>query len=782
MAPRQTTERRLRWSVVGCCLLPLCLPAAGATDAISPGSALHEQARARPPELGDDPSESLMLETYRVVAPAWRFPFPQFEKFRLNLHFRLTASGLGFAIPGSKFVFTPERAVQSRRRVVFPLVVLDGSALPPWADCHGSAYADQAGLPRSARVHLATFHDGGALGQGLGLRSPRVLLEGVPLEDPWTGAVRWNGLPREGLLRGEWTAGGAAAWGEGAGAVAQFFRLPALGQLALREVPPITRDGEVFTFEPQQVVRSTGQVAAATTSAGGRSVEFVSSQPTSAGVLQVLGRLSASDGSHVIGTERRGPVDVPAWSRHRWLEARWHQPLGPRMELSVMGRADADAASGGTRLQRDGSGGELVSAILAGRTEGGFSWHSLVYLGSRQASHTFAAVDRGRKTERLLLDEHARPTRVCGASFSGVWVHADSARTTVGMDLRGVRGESRVRSNYWEDGSNREWIGGGEQSSAGVFVMHHWQWLTNLRLTAGARLETWSDADGEQRIEIRRERLVVSRQQFEDTSGRELSPTLGAVWQPKRHWRVRASGDAGYRRPRLAQRYGWLGAESLLLEPNPELRRERRASAQASIEYDPRYELSLRASVFGHFLRDAIGTSRGVGAVGFLPMDADFSGGYERRRWVNLDRASVDGIQLSAIVRPRENITVEVSAQTLRSTIDRAPTLALEGRQLAGIPRWVGRLEMRWKASPTLTVRLNVRGVGAEFCDEENTQRVGPAVVADMGLDYALSPACDVFLTLDNLANARVAVARDATGLEYLGMAQKGSLGLRVRW
>src|SRR5262249_12282056 len=131
-----------------------------------------------------------------------------------------------------------------------------------------------------------------------------VLLDGVPLNDPFGGWVAWTKIPRDGLARAELIpGGGSTAWGNAAlGGVVQLLSTP----LQEKSGHAVATFGDFST----------------------RSAEISVTQPIGHGAVQLSADDFTTDGFPLVAPERRGLIDIAAWSRHRWLAARWREPLG----------------------------------------------------------------------------------------------------------------------------------------------------------------------------------------------------------------------------------------------------------------------------------------------------------------------------------------------------------------------------------------------------------------------------------------------------------------------
>ena len=87
-----------------------------------------------------------------------------------------------------------------------------------------------------------------------------------------------------------------------------------------------------------------------------------------------------------------------------------------------------------------------------------------------------------------------------------------------------------------------------------------------------------------------------------------------------------------------------------------------------------------------------------------------------------------------------------------------------------------------WRAPGGITLIPRVRWIGRQFEDDENSLRLGEAVVADLGASHRLTPHLELFLTIENLGNARVETGRSADGVVNVGTPRLLLGGLRGSW
>ncbi len=706
-----------------------------------------------------------------------------------------TARALGFLFLGSwagaqgirvdPVVLTPvtvtaTRAPQPPAQVPFSLVTLGGQEVraAPTATLDGALRS----VPGFSLFRRSDSFTANPTAQGVSLRGlgpsgasrSLVLLDGVPLNDPFGGWVPWSQVPRESLAAVELVrGGGATAWGNAAlGGVIQLLTDPETGHL-MNDQP-------------------SGRVAASYGDFSTRSAEIVLNQRAGPGSLQLAGRIFATDGFSLVAPEDRGPVDLAAWSRHRWASARWTQAVGADATLTVTGRTFAEKRGNGTAYQRNASDETSGSVALAVRPDKTFSWTALAYGQDQSFSSTFVSVNATRTAETPASDQFAVPAAALGAAWTGVWTHASGARTGAGADLRRVRGETRENFTFSAGDFTRQRIAGGTQAFAGLFALHERPLAADWHLTLGGRLDGWRETDGHRRETDRLSGTVLRDDHHADRDGVELSPSAGVVWTPGTAWRLRLAGQQAFRRPTLNELYRPFRVGNVITEANADLKTERVTSGELGIEWfipapadihgaHGPDRVKLGATVFSNALRDAVGNvtlARGPGTfpiVGFVP-----AGGTGRQR-LNLDRLRVRGVELSAEWRPDRRLSFTAAylyndAVVQRSTL--APALA--GKRLAQVPRHSASFGAAWRAGRlTLTPRLRV--IGRQFEDDENLLILGTAAIADLGASWTTGRG-EFFLTIENLGDARVETGRTPDGLVNTGTPRLALGGFRTAW
>ena len=292
-----------------------------------------------------------------------------------------------------------------------------------------------------------------------------VLLDGLPLNDPFGGWVAWTRVPRTSLDRVEIVpGGGATAWGNAA--------LGGVVQLLARHAT--AREGSADVSYGAHATRS---------------AELSHTEPLGSGTLEVSARDFATDGYPLVAPERRGLVDLAAWSRHRWAKLGWRQPLSSTVAWSTGMQSYREQRGNGTPYQRNNSRADTATLAFDGKNSDGLTWNVAAYAQDQSFASTFGSINATRTIETPASDQFAVPAKAFGVQATAGWTQADGGRTNLGADTRAVRGETRENFTFTAGNFTRLRVAGGNQQLGGLFALHERPLAEDLRLTLGARLD-----------------------------------------------------------------------------------------------------------------------------------------------------------------------------------------------------------------------------------------------------------------------------------------------------
>jgi outer membrane receptor protein involved in Fe transport len=580
-----------------------------------------------------------------------------------------------------------------------------------------------------------------------------VLLDGVPLNDPFGGWVLWSKVPRESLDAIELVPGaGGTAWGNAAlGGVIQLFT----------ESPTTARKRFAARAGSFQTSDFEAQLA----------------QPAGPGVLQLLGRSLQTDGFYTVAHERRGSIDQPASSRARWITGRWRQSFGDDLNATLTLRRFGERRGNGTPYQQNSSDETFASVVVSNQSSATFQWTATAYAQSQDFSSTFSSVNATRTAETPASNQFAVPSTAIGLGWVGEWKSANTALTSFGWDARDVRGETREDSAYVGNAFTRRRFAGGRQSNGGAFVMHSRPLGDSLRAAFGLRGDVWQDSDGHRRDLLNGE--PVANEQFLRREGVELSPSAGLVWRASDALKLHVSGQHAFRRPTLNELYRPFRVGNVITDANPGLRTETVTSAEVGANLTHGF-LEFGITAFRNELHDAVANvtiARGPGAVpgiGFVP-----AGGEGRRR-LNLDETRVQGIALSSRWKLTPSLHADAQYLFNDATVTRASiSPSLEGLRLAQVPEHSASAGLAWERGPW-SVAPRVRFMGEQFEDDTNQLPLASVTLFDLSVSYTLNAATQVFVTAENVTDERIETGRSSDGLVNVGVPRLILVGFRL--
>ncbi|WP_415663354.1 TonB-dependent receptor plug domain-containing protein, partial [Rariglobus hedericola] len=404
-----------------------------------------------------------------------------------------------------------------------------------------------------------------------------VLLDGVPLNDPFGGWVAWTKVPKLALSSAEIVhGGGSGAWGNSAlGGAVQLLTTPPSGNHA-------TVEAFVGDFDTRG-----GEISATGSTADNRHS------------VTVNAAAFATDGVYLI--RNPGAIDRPADLDYQRVQASWRSAITDTLDLTVTGRLYTEDRGNGTPFQRNSSDEAFLSAALTGSDTRAFTWSAVLYIQDQSFASFFSSVNALRTAETPANDQYDVPATAFGGAFTATWIADSDAVTTLGIDTRHVEGETRERFNFALGPFDRR--AGGEQTFAGLFARHDRALTSTLHASAGARLDTWQNTDG-----FRRESGPVPlNQTFPDQDGVEFSPNLGLVWQPAPDFRARASAYQAFRVPTLNEYYRPFRVGTVTTNANPDLVPETLTGFETGLDFGrPDAPLGASLTAFVNELSDAV--------------------------------------------------------------------------------------------------------------------------------------------------------------------------------
>lgn len=561
-----------------------------------------------------------------------------------------------------------------------------------------------------------------------------VLLDGVPMADPFFGYVPLTAIAPERLAAARVTRGGGSG-AFGSGAVAGTIELESAGprQLGL--------------FSGEALADDRGETTLSATLA-----------PELGSGFAVAGlRWDRGEGFWTTPPGQRVPASVRARYESWSFALRGVAPIAPDVELQARGLAFGDNRTLRFAGADSTSSGEDASLRLVGK--GAWQFDVLAYLQARNFSNKVISATSFRKT----LDQRATPSTGWGGKAELRPPVGPGRVLRLGIDWRissGTMYEDAYSTVTGLVTARRR--AGGRNSDLGIYAEHDWT-LGPVTLTAGLRGDRWAISQGFFR-EQNAAGVTTIANTFADRAGWDWSGRGGLVVHAARGLDLRGSAYSGLRLPTLNELYRPFTVFPVTTRANAQLVAERLVGLEAGFDWSPSPAFSLSLTGFDNRVDHAIAN------VTISPtlrerrnVDAIRARGLELGIEARLGRFSLDGSLAWTDAR------VEASG----------PSAGLNGLRPAQTPELAASATLAWSPAPGWRVAASVKHVGMQYEDDLQTDRLPAATTLDLFALVPLDPRCSLVLRVENLTDAEV-VTRNQAGSIDLGAPRTVWAGLRI--
>jgi outer membrane receptor protein involved in Fe transport len=571
-----------------------------------------------------------------------------------------------------------------------------------------------------------------------------VLLDGIPLNDPFGGWVNWGRIPRESLSRIEVLRGGASNL-YGSDAVGGVVHL-----ITRRAVEPVLSVEASYGNQ---------QTPALSLFAGGRARGWD---------VSLAGELFHTDGYILVDERERGLVDTPAGSRHAALDLTLARQIKRDWRVFLRGSYFGESRTNGTPLQINRTHLRQLSAGGDWQSKRSGALSLRAYGGTQVFDQTFSAVAANRNSESLTRVQRV-PAQAFG--FTAQWSRTAGAKQTLvaGLDARLVRGASD--EVVYVQNRPSSFVGaGGRERTAGVFALDILRVNSRLLLTAGMRFDSWRNYAAQSATRPVRQNGATAINAFKDRSETAFSPQLSALYQASDAVSFSVSVYRAFRAPTLNELYRAFRVGDVLTLANENLRAERLTGGEAGASIASfNRKLNARGTVFWTEITRPVANVTLSVAPNLIT-----------RQRQNLGRTRSRGLELEMEARPKERWTISGGYLFSDATVRRFPVnVALEGLLIPQVARHQLTFQTRYANPKLLTVGFQGRLLGAQFDDDQNLFPLKRYFTLDAFASRRVAHGLEAFVAIENLLNQRYQIGR--TPVTTLGSPILWRVGLRVR-
>ncbi|EDL48479.1 TonB-dependent siderophore receptor [Erythrobacter sp. SD-21] len=558
-----------------------------------------------------------------------------------------------------------------------------------------------------------------------------VLLDGVPMADPFFGFIPYPAIAPERLSSARVTRGGGSG-PFGAGALAGTIELASADA---RTLGPY--GGHVY-------VNGRGESESSAHLAGDLGSGF---GVVSARWDRGKGFYTTPEADRVDATVRAA---YDSWS----VEARGVAPIGDTIELQARGLVYDDRRTLRFAGADSSSSGQDASLRLVGR--GTWEFDALAYLQARNFTNVVISSTRFVP----VLDQRATPSTGLGGKIELRPPVGEAHVLRLGLDYRRSEGELYETALSAFTGEVRERRNaGGTNTDLGLFAENDFL-LGALTLTAGARLDRYTIRDG---FYIARdpEGALLAEDSFADRSGWEPSFRGGALYEAGAGISLRAAAYMGLRLPTLNELYRPFVVFPVTTLANDALENERLEGFEVGLDVAPHEVIRIGLTAFDNRVRDAVAN------VTLDPVT-------RQRR--NIEAIHARGIEATTRIGMGSwGFDGSLAYTDARALQEGA---AFDGNRPSQTPAWVGSASVRYSFSQSGLVALTLRRVGKQYEDDLESDVLPAVTTLDAFARIPVTTRFSIVLRGENLTDATI-VTRNQGGSVDLGTPRTLWAGVR---
>ncbi len=560
-----------------------------------------------------------------------------------------------------------------------------------------------------------------------------VLLDGVPVADPFFGYIPFNAVAPERLASARITRGGGTG-AFGAGALTGTIELTSASPASL---PALSARGLYGSGNASEVSVAT---------AG----------PLGAGHVVLGGRYDRGDGFYTVPEATRGPNDVRARYANGSLSAQAVIPTGGESELQARALVFRDDRT--LRYAGADSRSEGVDTSLRFVARGPWQFEALAYAQARNFANVVVSSTRFVP----VLDQRATPSTGLGGKIELRPPTGKAVTLRFGLDARQAEGELRENAISAFSGSiTARRQAGGRNLTAGLFGEGDWT-LGDLTLTGGARIDRYKITRGFF-AEANAAGVPTIDQAYPDRAGWEPSVRTGLRYQVAPALALRSAAYTGFRLPTLNELYRPFTVFPVVTRANPALSPERLRGIEAGFDWAPREDVGVSITGFANRLEDAI---------------ANVTIGPNLRERQNIDAIVAYGVEFDVHAALG---AFDLSASYAFSDAKVSATgaaAAIDGRPPAQSPRHAASATIGWNHDAA-RASLTGRYVGRQFEDDLGANPLPAAFTLDGFASVPLSRRASLVARVENLFDAEVVTRRVGNDSE-IGAPRIVWLGLTI--
>jgi outer membrane receptor protein involved in Fe transport len=586
-----------------------------------------------------------------------------------------------------------------------------------------------------------------------------VLLDGLPVNDPFGSYILWARIPTETVERVEVVPGAGGSWGNLAlSGVVNMITLAAsdrtldtklkLGNLGVRDATLYYSDlGEHWS----------GWIA---------------------------GSSFDSDGYILLDPEFRAPIDDENRTEYQTFSGKLSRPWSEAVALHLGATLYDEDRNRGTPLSADASTEEALNATVDLAGDGGGSWQLRLF-GRDVGLEELESLVNGDRTSEIPNAVLDAPADSWGAS--GVWFGSAGGdrghSLTAGTDLLLTSVESTARHSPVAGSFTQQVFTEGEQQFAGLFAQDLYQPSPRVTLLLGARFDVLTTKDGNRVLTDLATGAATEMVVIDENTEHTFNPNAGIVFEASETTRLRSSVYTGFRAPTASELFvDTIGRNKNA--SNPRLEPERLVGAEAGFDYTPSRSLATRVTAYwseGRDLVERILIGRGGPGGSVIEPCGFVQQGAACRERQNLGKVRARGVEIEQHWRLQPHWRLELFGTLLESEVMENPANpAFVGNTSQHVPEEAGTLSLAYE-NPRLHAVARASYVGDRWHDANNELLLEDRLLVDLSFSRPIGAHWTPFVGITNLFDEEYVIAEGTDGPE-LGAPLMYHAGVRFAW
>ncbi|MEM7689836.1 MAG: TonB-dependent receptor [Pseudomonadota bacterium] len=561
-----------------------------------------------------------------------------------------------------------------------------------------------------------------------------VLLDGVPVADPFFGYIPFTSLNPDTLRNIRVTRGGGSG-PFGSGALAGTIELESAGPADMNAF-----SGGLFINDREE------------TEASG-----ALTQRLGAGFATLSGRWDQGRGFFTTPDNQRAPLSARAAFDSWNVGLRGVAPITPDVEVQARVGLFEDHRT----LRFEGADsmieGQDASLRVVGRGE--WKFDALAHVQARNFNNVVISSTRFVP----VLDQRNTPSTGLGGKLEVRPPISEAHDVRIGVDYRRADGELFENAISSFTGQIRERRNaGGDTTNIGLFIEDDWQ-IGPLLLTGGLRADHTQIDNGFFRA-VSAGGALVAETIAEDRSDWAVNWRAGAKFNASRDLELRAAAYTGIRLPTLNELYRPFVVFPVVTQANAALENERLEGFEVGVDWYPVRQIAISVTAFDNRVENAIAN------VTLAP---------NLRQRQNLPAIDAKGIEGSAVM-VFGPVSLDASLAYTDATIDGSGTsAALDGNRPPQTPEFAASATLAFEPSEGWRLATTLRHTAAQFEDDQETDVLKPATTLDLFASAPLTKDVSLVLRAENVFDEDI-VTRNAGGAIDLGAPRTVWGGIRV--